>query len=65
MKNLIEMYSAYGWKMETNEGGYNGMPMGYLASWLGPVNATLDPFDDKGTLSTLLDKAKSLLIMML
>ena len=55
MKNLIEMYSAYGWKMETNEGGYNGMPMGYLASWLGPVNATLDPFDDKVTLSPLLD----------
>lgn len=55
MKNLIEMYSAYGWKMETNDGGYNGMPMGYLASWLGPVNATLDPFDDKGTLSPLLD----------
>ena len=55
MKNLIEMYSPYGWKMETNEGGYNGMPMGYLASWLGPVNATLDPFDDKGTLSPLLD----------
>ena len=55
MKNLIEMYSAYGWKMETNEGGYNGMPMGYLASWLGPVNATLNPFDDKGTLSPLLD----------
>lgn len=55
MKNLIEMYSAYGWKMETNEGGYNGMPMGYLAGWLGPVNATLDPFDDKGTLSPLLD----------
>ena len=55
MKNLIEMYSAYGWKMETNEGGYNGMSMGYLASWLGPVNATLDPFDDKGTLSPLLD----------
>lgn len=55
MKNLIEMYSAYGWKRETNEGGYNGMPMGYLASWLGPVNATVDPFDDKGTLSPLLD----------
>ena len=55
MKNLIEMYSAYGWKMETNNGGYNGMPMGYLASWLGPVNATLDSFDDMGTLSPLLD----------
>lgn len=55
MKNLIEMYSAYGWKMETNNGGYNGMPMGYLASWLGPVNATLDPFDDMGTLSPLLE----------
>lgn len=55
MKNLIEMYSAYGWKMETNNGGYNGMPMGYFASWLGPVNATLDPFDDMGTLSPLLD----------
>lgn len=55
MKNLIEMYSSYGWKMETNNGGYNGMPMGYLASWLGPVNATLDPFDDMGTSSPLLE----------
>lgn len=55
MKNLIEMYSVYGWKMETNNGGYNGMPMGYLASWLGPVNATLDLFDDMGTLSPLLE----------
>ena len=55
MKNLIEMYSSYGWKMETNNGGYNGMPMGYLASWLGPVNVTLDPFDDMGTLSPLLE----------
>ena len=55
MKNLIEMYSAYGWKMETNNGGYDEMPMGYLASWLGPVNATLDPFDDMGTLSPVLD----------
>ena len=26
-----------------------------MASWVGPVNATLDPFDDKGTLSPLLD----------
>lgn len=55
MKNLIEMYSAYGWQMETNNGGYNEMSMGYLASWLGPVNATLDPFDDMGTLSPVLD----------
>ncbi|WP_299523763.1 Ig-like domain repeat protein [uncultured Methanobrevibacter sp.] len=55
MKNLIEMYSSYGWTMETNNGGYNTMPMGYLTSWLGPVNATLDPFDDMGTLSPVLE----------
>ena len=55
MKNLIEMYSAYGWTRETNYGGYMEMSMGYLASWLGPVNATLDSFDDLSTLSPILD----------
>ena len=55
MKNLAEMYSAYGWKMETNGGGYDEMPMGYLTSWLGPVNATLDAYDDMSTLSPVLE----------
>lgn len=55
MKNLIEKYSAFGWNMETNNGGFNEMSIGYLTSWLGPVNLTLDKFDDKGTLSPIFD----------
>ena len=55
MKNLIAMYSDYGWKMDTNEGGYSNMPYGYLASWLGPVLENDDPFDDKSTLSPIFD----------
>ena len=47
MKNLIALYSDYGWKMDTNEGGYDSMPFGYFASWLGPVNESSDVFDDK------------------
>lgn len=55
MKNLAEIYSNYGWKMETNNGGYDEMGLGYLVSWLGPVNETDDSFDDLSTLSPLLE----------
>ncbi|MEE1133219.1 MAG: C1 family peptidase [Methanobrevibacter sp.] len=55
MKNLIALYSDYGWKMDTNEGGYDSMPFGYFASWLGPVNETSDLFDDKSVLSPVLN----------
>lgn len=54
MKNLIALYSDYGWKMDTNEGGYDSMPFGYFASWLGPVNESSDVFDDKSVLSPVL-----------
>ncbi|WP_405307016.1 C1 family peptidase [Methanobrevibacter sp.] len=55
MKNLIALYSDYGWKMDTNEGGYDSMPFGYFASWLGPVNESSDVFDDKSVLSPVLN----------
>lgn len=55
MKNLIALYSDYGWKMNTNEGGYDSMPFGYFASWMGPVNESSDMFDDKSVLSPILN----------
>ena len=55
MKNVIALFSDYGWKIETNNGGYDYMPWGYLASWLGPVFETDDYFDDKSVLSPLID----------
>lgn len=55
MKNLIALFSDYGWKMVTNEGGYDAMPFGYFASWLGPVDEMSDVFDDKSVLSPVLD----------
>ncbi len=55
MKNLIALYSDYGWKMDTNEGGYDSMPFGYFAGWLGPVDEMSDLFDDKSVLSPVLD----------
>lgn len=51
MKNLAEKYSDYGWFLETNEGGYNNMAIGYLTSWLGPVFEINDTYDDFSTLS--------------
>lgn len=53
VKNLIELYSAYGWKLDTNEGGHSEMTWGNLISWLGPVLEEDDPYDDYSTLSAL------------
>ncbi len=55
MKNIIELYSDYGWAMDTNGGGYDEMPIGYFVSWLGPINETDDLTDDKSTLSPVLN----------
>ena len=55
VKNLIELYSAYGWKEDTNEGGHSEMTWGNLISWIGPVLEDDDKYDDYSTLSTLLD----------
>ena len=54
MKNLASMYSDYGWAMDTNEGGYDRMAIGYLTSWLGPVNESDDAYDGKSLLSPVL-----------
>ena len=51
LKNLIAFYSDYGWDMQTNEGGYPIMSVGYLVSWLGPILESEDPFDDYNVLS--------------
>ena len=55
MKNLMERYSVYGWNMETNEGGYDEIGLGYLAAWLGPVLESDDLYDDNSNLSPLLE----------
>ena len=55
VKNLIELYSAYGWKEDTNEGGHSEMTWGNLISWIGPVLEDDDPYDDYSTLSTLMN----------
>ena len=55
MKNVIAKFSDYGWKIETNDGGYANMPFGYFAGWLGPVYEYDDVFDDHSTLSPLLN----------
>ena len=55
MKNIIELYSDYGWAMDTNGGGYDEMPIGYFVSWLGPVNESSDITDDRSTLSPILN----------
>ena len=54
MKNLMALYSDYGWNMNTNDGGYDKMGWGYLTSWLGPVLESDDLFDDNSHLSGIL-----------
>ncbi|WP_407454713.1 C1 family peptidase, partial [Methanobrevibacter sp.] len=55
MKNLISLYSSYGWNMETNEGGYSRMAFGYLTSWLGPINDSDDEYKLDTALSSVLN----------
>lgn len=54
MKNIMSMYSDYGWAMTTNKGGYDKMGVGYLTSWLGPVNETDDVYSGSSLLSPVL-----------
>lgn len=55
MKNLMSIYSDYGWQMDTNEGGYPSMIMSYLTSWMGPIFEFDDLYDDYSTLSPVLN----------
>ena len=55
MKNVASQYSRFGWSMDTNEGGYEGMGVGYLTSWLGPVLERDDLYDVADYLSPILD----------
>lgn len=54
MKNIMALYSEYGWAMNTNDGGYSKMGYGYLTSWLGPVNESDDAYSDKSFLAPVL-----------
>ena len=54
MKNLATLYSAYGWNLETNSGGYPDMSLGYLLSWLGPVYDSDDTYNDRSFISPVL-----------
>ena len=55
MKNLMSRYSMYGWNIDANAGGYDKMAYSYLASWLGPVNETDDPYKLNSLLSPVLN----------
>lgn len=55
MKNVMALFSDYGWRIDVNDGGYDDMAIGYLVGWLGPVNESDDRFDDNGALSPILD----------
>ena len=54
MKNLMAMYSDYGYAKEVNGGGTNTMVYGYLASWLGPIREANDTYYINDYLSPLL-----------
>lgn len=55
MKNVAALFSPYGWNMETNNGGYDDMGIGYLVSWLGPINDADDLYGDYSIFSPILN----------
>ena len=50
-KNLMAAYSVFGLRLETNTGGYTSMLMSYLTSWLGPIDETVEDYDEYSTIS--------------
>ena len=50
-KNLMAAYSVFGLKIETNYGGYDSMIMSYLTSWLGPIDESVEDYDDYSSIS--------------
>ena len=55
MKNLMAIFSDYGWNIETNLGGNIEMCIGYLTSWMGPVLESNDAYVINSILSPLMD----------
>ena len=55
MKNVMALYSDYGWQLTTNKGGYDDMGVGYLVSWLGAIQEDLETFSDWSVLSPVLN----------
>ena len=55
VKNLMALYSDYGWNLETNKGGKDDMGVAYLISWLGPVFESDDPYSPSSILSPVLN----------
>ena len=55
MKNTIARFSDYGLNTFTNSGGSFCTVSGYLSSWLGPVNETLDVYCPTSSLSPIFD----------
>ena len=55
LKNLMALFSNYGWNSLTNDGGKVGMTTGYLSSWLGPVLDSSDKYSDRNFLSNVFD----------
>ena len=51
VKNLMAEYSLFGWN--PNQGGYDYLVWGYLASWFGPVYDVYDIYDEYSALSVL------------
>jgi len=55
MKNIMALFSDYGWDMYPNTGGYDKMGYGYLVSWLGPINETDDEYNIGTVVSPVLN----------
>lgn len=50
-KNLMAAYSVFGVKIDTNYGGYDYMLMSYLTSWLGPIDESIEDYDEYSSIS--------------
>lgn len=54
MKNLMAIFSDYGWNLMTNDGGVAEMAIAYLAGWFGPVDEQSDTYAMSSYISPVL-----------
>ncbi|MCQ2976883.1 MAG: lectin like domain-containing protein [archaeon] len=54
LKNLMRVYSDYGWPFDFDSGAIAPMAIAYLAGWLGPVYDIDDKYSDLSVLSPVL-----------
>lgn len=60
MVNTMLQNSKYGISEDADDGGYSDWALEYVLSWVGPIPQKIDPYDEMGRLSPILETDKNI-----